>query len=52
MNYVVDDEARLRKKVLESVRLRALTPERTLRMGFELMEFAHRLQEAASRARR
>jgi hypothetical protein len=42
----------LRKKEREALRLRGLTPQQSLRMGFDMMTFARRLGEAADHAQR
>lgn len=46
------DPERRAKKRREALALRELSPAETLRMGFELMEFARRLAGAADRAPR
>jgi hypothetical protein len=38
------------KKVREAERLRAIPPERTLQMGFDLVRATRKLAEAADRA--
>jgi hypothetical protein len=47
-SFLVDP--RPSKKVREAERLRDVSPEETLLMGFQLIRFAHDLAEAADRA--
>lgn len=47
----MDETARRLKKRREAERLRDVPPERTLEMGFEMMEFVRKLAKAADDAR-